>query len=226
MSAAIAHELNQPLGSILNDVEAVELLLNSPQPDLEQLRQLASDIRRSDQRASSIIRHLRTLMTKQPEQFEPVDLGRTAADAVELGRITANTSGVVIHLTIPPNTYTVLGAPIQLQQVLLNLLMNGIDAVKNYPIGRRDVVISASETKARFVEVSVSDSGPGIPPDKLEHIFKPFFTTKENGMGMGLSLCQTIVEIHEGSIWAANGYTGGAIFRFTLPLQKTLEVAS
>jgi len=219
LSAAIAHELNQPLGSISNDVEAAELLLNAQPPNIEQLRQLIGDIRRSDRRASDIIRNLRALMSKEAEEFVSADLALIATEAIELAEISAQTSDVTIHLTIRPNGYSVIGSPIQLQQVFLNLLINGIEAVKNSSIGNRNVVVSASEVSDKFVEVSISDSGSGIAPDDLDQIFRPFFTTKENGMGMGLALCQTIVEAHGGSISAANSFSGGAIIRFRLPLK-------
>jgi len=217
MSAAIAHELNQPLGTILNDAEAAQLILNSKTPDLAELRILLNDIRNSDHRASEIIKHLRALMSKNKSDLRPIDLNEVAREAVEIGKIQANASNVTLHMALAARPLQVRGDRIQLQQVFLNLVMNGIEAVKGRPTGRRDIVISTAEAERNWVEVSVSDSGPGISNDNMEQIFNPFFSTKENGMGVGLSLCRTIVEAHNGAIHVENGFAGGAVFRFQLP---------
>jgi C4-dicarboxylate-specific signal transduction histidine kinase len=207
------------LGTILNNLEAAELVLNCKSPDLEELKELLVDIRRSNSRATEIIRHLRALMSKNYGNFQTVDINQIACDAMEIGKIQANANGVALHMALEPRAIPVMGDAIQLQQVFLNLVMNGIDAVKGCPPGHRDIVISTSEVEGRCVEVSVSDSGPGISDENMESIFNPFFSTKENGMGVGLSLCRTIVEGHNGLIQAANGCAGGAVFRFRLPAE-------
>ncbi|HZO84418.1 MAG TPA: ATP-binding protein, partial [Verrucomicrobiae bacterium] len=218
MSAAIAHELNQPLGSILNYTEAAELILNSNTPNTLELREILQDIRESDQRATEIIRQLRALMSKHTTNFIRVDLNKTALEAINIARIQANAHGVTLHAALAPADIDVVGDTVQLQQVFLNLIFNGIDAVSARANGYHDIVISTSLASNKFAEVSVSDSGPGISKENLERIFNPFFTTKDNGMGVGLSLCRTIVEAHNGAIWGGNGLAGGAVFRFCLPL--------
>jgi len=218
MSAAIAHELNQPLGSILNYTEAAELILNSNTPNTLELREILQDIRESDQRATEIIRQLRALMSKHTTNFARVDLNKTALEAINIARIQANAHGVTLHAALAPADIDVVGDTVQLQQVFLNLIFNGIDAVSARANGYHDIVISTSLASNKFAEVSVSDSGPGISKENLERIFNPFFTTKDNGMGVGLSLCRTIVEAHNGAIWGGNGLAGGAVFRFCLPL--------
>jgi signal transduction histidine kinase len=220
MSAAIAHELRQPLGSILNDAEAAELILRSDKPNLEDLKELVADIRRSDRRASDIIKQVRSLLSKTTGSFHVLDLNRTARQAIEIAKIQADASNVTLHIALNGKRLPVVGDTIQLQQVFINLIMNSIDAVKDRPAGYRDVVISSSHVKGHHVEVSVSDSGPGISDENLIRVFEPFFSTKDSGMGVGLSLSRTIVEAHNGSISAANGNAGGAIFRFRLPLSR------
>lgn len=217
MSAAIAHELNQPLGSILNYTEAAELILNSNVPNTMELREILQDIRHSDERATEIIRQLRALMSKHTSNFVRVDLNRIAREATDIARIQANAHGVTLHAALAPREIEVVGDTVQLQQVFLNLIFNGIDAVSGRASGGRDIVISTSLASGKLAAVSVSDSGPGISKENLEHIFDPFFTTKDTGMGVGLSLCRTIVEAHNGSIWGGNGLAGGAVFHFCLP---------
>jgi signal transduction histidine kinase len=218
MSAAIAHELNQPLGSILNNTETAELLLNSNAPNTIQLRELLQDIRHSDQRATEIIRQLRALMSKQTSNFIRLDLNEIAEEAIGIARIQANAKGVTLHAACSPGDIEVIGDTIQLQQVVINLVFNAIDAVSARPEVFRNIVVSTSLASNKFGEISVSDSGPGIPKENLDRIFEPFFTTKDNGMGVGLSLCRTIIEAHNGSIWGGNGLAGGAVFRFCLPV--------
>jgi signal transduction histidine kinase len=218
MSAAIAHELNQPLGSILTDTETAELILNSNTPNTIQLREVLQDIRHSDERATDIIRHLRALMSKQTSHFTPLDLNAIAAEAMGIAQIQANAKGVTLHAALSPEEIEVVGDTIQLQQVVLNLVFNGIDAVSARPEPFRNIVVSTARVSNQFCEVSISDSGPGIAKENVDHIFEPFFTTKDNGMGVGLSLCRTIIEAHNGSIWGGNGLAGGAVFRFCLPL--------
>jgi signal transduction histidine kinase len=218
MSAALAHELNQPLGAILNNTEAAELILNSNSPNIIQLRELLSDIRNSDQRATDIIRQLRALMSKNASTFREIDISQAAREAMDIATIQANASNVTVHSALTPEALDVTGDKIQLQQVFLNLIINGIEAVKGRPAAQCNVVVSTSCPDGKFVEVTVSDSGPGIATENLPRVFDPFFSTKENGMGMGLSLCRTIIEAHSGAIWAENGLAGGAAFRFRLPL--------
>ena len=217
MSAAIAHELNQPLGAILNNAEAATILLESGSPDINELKAILSDIRRDDERASEIIKRLRALVSKKVVDFQPIDLNSVAREALSIAQMQAHSSDITLHWVLSPNDLPVAGDAIQLQQVILNLAINAIEATNERKDAPRDIVARTANVENNTVEFSISDFGPGIPADKFKHLFEPFFTTKSNGMGMGLSLARTIVEAHGGKLWAENSVTGGAVFRFRLP---------
>jgi signal transduction histidine kinase len=217
LTSSISHELNQPLGSILTNAETAELILNSPSPDLAELKEILEDIRRDDLRASEVIRRMRSFLKRTPFETKEVDLRDLAREAFEFLSIQASARNVVLYLTESPETLRVMGDPIQLQQVIINLVVNSIDAMADIPYGRT-VIGRIEKNGGASVELSISDSGPGIPEEKLNHIFDPFFTTKEQGMGMGLSISRTIMLAHQGRIWAENQAGGGAVLRLSLPL--------
>lgn len=218
MSAAIAHELNQPLGAILNNAEAAAIMLETDSPDVGELKAILSDIRRDDERAGEIIKRLRTLVSKKIVDFQHVDLNDVSREALAVAEIQAHSGGITLHSILSQSSLPVSGDAIQLQQVILNLAMNAIEATKEKVDAPRDIIARTSMADNNSLEFSISDFGPGIATDKLKHLFDPFFTTKSNGMGMGLSLARTIIEAHGGRLWAENGATGGAIFRFRLPM--------
>ena len=220
LSASIAHELNQPLGAILNNTEAAELLLASPSPNLEEIKEILADIRRDDQRASEVIKRLRRLLTKTVFRAQDIDLNETVREVFEFLSVQASARNVTLSSTLAPRALRVSGDRIQLQQVILNLIVNGMDAMTSFDNGQRKIT-SRTALMDGAVEISIADCGPGIPPDKLAAVFEPFFTTKEHGMGIGLSIARTIVEAHGGRIWAENQAGGGAVFRLKLPLAKT-----
>jgi signal transduction histidine kinase len=217
LSSSIAHELNQPLGSILANAETAELILKSGSPDLEEIREILADIKRDDQRAGEVIRRLRAYLTRTPFETKDVDLNVIMGEAFKF--LTAQASGrnTALYLQTAPGELRVRGDPVQLQQVILNLVVNSMDALAAIPYGR--AVIGRTELNGgSTVEILISDSGPGIPPDKLSQVFDPFFTTKDQGMGIGLSIARTIILAHKGRIWAENQSGGGAAFHVTLPL--------
>ena len=216
LSTSLAHELNQPLGAILRNAEAAELLLQADVLDLEELRATVADIRKDDERAGNVIDGLRALVKRQEFELQPVALGRLVSDVVALVSSDATARRIQLGIEIPPRLPAVWGDPVHLQQVLLNLLMNGMDAMNHSQNGDRGVVIRARLSGERQIEVAVSDSGAGIPPDTIGRLFEPFFTTKARGMGMGLPISRTIIEQHHGRIWAVNNATRGATFHFTL----------
>jgi signal transduction histidine kinase len=217
LSSSITHELKQPLGSILTNTETAELILSSPSPDFAELKEILEDIRRDDLRANEVIRRMRSFLKRTPYETKEVDLNDLAREAFEFLSIQASARNVALYLRESPETLRVRGDPIQLQQVIINLVVNSIDAMANIPYGRT-VIGRTEKNGGASAEISISDSGRGIPQEKLNHIFDPFFTTKEQGMGMGLSIARTIIQAHQGRIWAENQAEGGAVFRLSLPL--------
>ena len=217
LSSSIAHELNQPLGSILTNAETAELILKSASPDLGEIREILADIKRDDQRAGEVIRRLRAFLKRTPFETRDVDLNEIMNEAFRFLSVQASARNVALYLQTAPGAVRIKGDPVQLQQVVLNLVVNSMDAMATIPYGR--TVIGRTELNGgSTVEISISDSGPGIPPDRLAQVFDPFFTTKDQGMGIGLSIARTIILAHKGRIWAENQSGGGAAFHFTLPL--------
>jgi PAS domain S-box-containing protein len=216
LTASIAHEINQPLGAILSNADAAEMLLESAPPSLDQVRAILGDIRKDDLRASEVIRRLRTLLKKRAMEVQPVDLNEVSSDVVLLVRAESRRRGVTVESVPADDLPLVRGDKVHLQQVLLNLVVNGMEAMADVP-GEKKVTVHATVTEDGSAEVFVSDTGPGIPPNRLPRLFDPFFSTKNEGMGLGLSIARSLVEAHGGTIWAENNPDGGATFRFTLP---------
>src|SRR5215831_6391745 len=221
LSASVAHELNQPLGAILSNTEAAETLLTMNPPDIGQLKDILADVRRDDQRASDIIRHLRGLLKKGEIELQRFDLRDAISDAIHILEPEAMKRGVLLSAGQGQETCTVRADQVHLQQVLLNLATNGMDAMSDCAPDRRRLEFRAALRGVSEVEVSVTDTGTGIPKDKLNDIFGTFYTTKQQGTGLGLSIARTLVETYGGRIWAENRTDGGAVFRFTLPLAET-----
>ena len=220
LSASIAHELYQPLGTILSNTEAAELFLNSPTPNLDKIKEILADIKRDDERASKIIHRLRSLLTKKTPKVCDIDVNVAVGEVLEFLSPQATARKIVLASFLVPHLPPIVGDRIQLQQVILNLVLNGMEATRSEDkSGGRRVTVTTALSHDATVEVSIADSGSGIPTDKLIDIFKPFYTTKEHGMGLGLSIARTIVEAHRGRIWAENT-NGGAVFRISLPLPK------
>jgi len=203
LTATIAHELNQPLGSILVNTETAALMLEQPSPDAKELREILSDIKRDDQRAGEVIRRLRSLLTRAPFEAREIDLKETIGDALDLVSGLAHARGVTVESVLPTEPLRVRGDRIQLQQVLLNLIINAADAMEHLDSSRRRIVLRAARDRG-FAEIEIVDNGSGILAAKFAEAFEPFFTTKPNGMGMGLSIARTIVEAHDGQICAEN----------------------
>jgi signal transduction histidine kinase len=221
LSASIAHELGQPLGAILRNSEAADLILESRSPNLKELKGILNDIRRDDQRAADVIARLRRLLTKTttPDAHD-FNINDTVQDVFALLSAEAATRKIALSTSLTHRNPRVSGDRIQIEQVILNLMMNAMDAIDSAQ-GQQRAVTGRTELDGGTVELSIEDSGPGIPTDDAAHLFDPLFTTKDGGMGMGLSIARTIVENHGGLIWADARTSGGAAFRFTLPLAKT-----
>jgi signal transduction histidine kinase len=221
LSASIAHEIAQPLGAILRNTEAAELILAASSPvDLSELKDIMADIGRDQRRASEVIRRLRNLLAKKSSETHEVDLNEVVREVFEFLSSQAAAHGVTLTTSLAQQALCVSGDGIQLQQVILNLVMNAIEAIGSAAGAERKVTGRTALIEGGLAEVVIEDSGPGIPSDKLQQIFEPFFTTKDAGMGMGLSIARTIVANHGGRISAGNRREGGAVLRFTMPLAK------
>jgi signal transduction histidine kinase len=218
-TASIAHEINQPLGSILTNAETAQAILRSPTPDIAELDEIVTDIVQDDRRAAEVIRRMRSLLKKTPFELKDLNLNDLVGETIEFLSSLAVGRKVELLSRITSEALPILGDRVQLQQVILNLVVNGIDAMKDSPSDQRSISIRTSRV-GEFAALSVSDRGPGIPEDKLKAVFDPFFTSKSEGMGMGLAIARTIIDAHRGVIWAENRDHGGASFRIKLPISK------
>ncbi len=218
LASAITHELRQPLGAILCNAEAAEIFLERDPPERDELRAILSDIRHDNQRAIGVIERLRALLQRRSLTPRAISITNEVLDPVRaLARSDATARDVRLVIDATDSLPLVQGDPAHLQQVLLNLVLNALDAVADQPADRRQVTVRAQRHGEFEVEIGVDDLGSGIDPERMRHLFEPFFTTKPDGMGMGLSISRTIVEAHGGRIWAENNANEGATFRFTLP---------
>ena len=225
LASALAHELSQPLSAIQHNVETAQILLGRDPVDMRLLREIIDDVLRDDRRAADVLQRLRTWLKQGRINMEVVRMHELAQDVVTIVRADANTKHVTIDLAVPSTLPPVRADRVHLSQVLLNLIMNAIEAVSEAAGPQRRVSIEAHVRADGCCEISVSDTGTGIPPDQLDRIFEPFVTAKANGMGIGLSISRSIVEAHGGKLWAENG-PRGATFHFTVPLQEAAATAT
>jgi signal transduction histidine kinase len=219
LTTSIAHELNQPLGAILTNAETAESMLKGTTPDLDELREILADIRRDDQRASEVIRRLRSVLKKTPFEMRIIDLNETVREVIGFLGAVAHGRDIALKCEPAAAELRVKGDAVQLQQVIQNLIMNAMDAVSEAGARQREVSVSTDRSGA-WAEIRVSDTGPGIAVEDLKKVFDPFFTTKPQGMGMGLAIVRTIVEAHHGQISAENQSSGGAVFTIRLPIAR------
>jgi len=217
LASTLAHELNQPLGAILRNAEAAELFLQNPSPDLDEVRAILADIRKDDERAGEIIDRMRALLKRRGLEHTTLDIAELVEDVMPLVHPDAVSRRVRLDIEIPRNLPPVRGDRVHLQQVLLNLILNGMDAMGDVPAEARRLTVRARQADAGTIEVAVADAGHGVPAEKLARLFEPFFTTKPNGMGLGLPISSTIIAAHGGRIWAENS-PAGATFFFTVPV--------
>ncbi|MGH7301382.1 MAG: sensor histidine kinase, partial [Candidatus Rokuibacteriota bacterium] len=217
LTASLAHELNQPLTAILSNAQAAERILDSDTADLAEIREILGDIVEDDKRAGEVIHRLRGFLKKGTLELSILDIGELVGQVARLVTSDAIIRNVAIRLELAPGLPPVGGDRVQLQQVVLNLLMNGLDAMRESGLGERTLVLRTSGAGSTGVVVAVEDSGVGIDVADLDHVFHAFYTTKPDGLGMGLAIARSIVEAHGGQLDARNNPQGGAIFSFTLP---------
>jgi signal transduction histidine kinase len=217
LTASIAHEINQPLGAILANAEAAEMFLEAEPPQLDRVKQILADIGHEDRRASEVIHHVRSLLRKAPPEMRTLALNDVAREVLDLVGGDARRRGVVLQAELDAALPPIRGDRVLLQQALLNLVLNGMEAIEQSANGDRRIVVRTVPAGDAAVELVVEDSGPGIPAERLPQLFESFFTTKKDGMGLGLSIVRSIAEAHGGRIEAGNGGASGAVFRLRLP---------
>jgi C4-dicarboxylate-specific signal transduction histidine kinase len=226
LAASLAHELNQPLAAILLNSQAASRFLNRELPDLARACDCLNRIAEDGARAGQVIKSLRGLLKKGESLASLVDLNEVVSDALRLTGNDAMLRQVSVKFEPLPALPPIVGDRIQLYQVALNLIVNGLDAVTERPPGDRWVLVRTAEADGNGVEMTVEDSGKGIAESDLARVFEPFYTTKQEGLGMGLSISRTIVQAHGGRIWAENGTGCGAIFHCMLPVAQQAAVAA
>jgi PAS domain S-box-containing protein len=216
MSASIAHEVNQPLAAIATSGEACLRWLSRPAPDLEEALANVGQIVKNAHRASEVIRSIREFSKKAVPEMVPLDINKVVEEALALVRHEALRHEVAVRLDLASGLSPVRGDRIQLQQVIINLVVNGLEAMARVNDPDRAFTVRTQRHQSDFVLVSVEDAGVGIEPDKLDQLFRAFHTTKPDGLGMGLSICRSIVEAHGGEIWASPNTGPGMTFQFTI----------
>jgi two-component system sensor kinase FixL len=221
LTASLAHELNQPLTAILSNAQAAQRILASDKADLADIRDILGDIVEDDKRAGEVIHRLRGFLKKSNLELSTLDIGELVSQVARLVSSDAILRNVSIRLELAPGLPPVCGDRVQLQQVILNLLMNGLDAMRESGEGERTLVLRTLRADPpASVVVAVEDSGVGIDEADLDHVFHAFYTTKPEGLGMGLAIARSIVEAHGGRLEARNNPERGATFSFTLPVVK------
>ena len=218
LTASIAHEVNQPLAAIVTNGNACLRWLGGASPNLTEARQAVDRIIKDSYRASAVISRVRTLVKKAPARSDLVDLNDVILEVLALAESEARRNHVLLKQQLAGDLPFVHGDRVQLQQVILNLIINGLESIAKSKHGSRELSISSTKDEANNVVVAVRDSGDGLDPANLERVFDAFFTTKADGMGMGLAISRTIIESHGGRLWATTNAPKGAVFQFTIPV--------
>ena len=223
LAAGLAHELNQPLAAILTNVQASRQILTTQPNRIELMREILDDIAADDVRAAEIIRRMRALLKKGEMDVQPLDANELVRDVLQLVASDAILRRVRIQSVLEPDLPGIAGDRVQLQQVILNLVVNSLEAMAETVPPRRRLIVRTTQQDGSRVEITVRDHGPGIPPDVLNRIYEPFFSTKRDGLGMGLAICRSIAEAHGGRLEASNHPDGGATLSFSLPVAGMAE---
>jgi signal transduction histidine kinase len=225
LTASIAHEVNQPVAAIVTHADAALRWLDTQPPDLEEARAALRAIIVDGNRAGDVIRRIRTLIIKKvPTRNDRLDINETIVEVIALTRSEVLRNGVSLQTRLAKDLPLIQADKVQMQQVMLNLIVNAVQAMSVVSGRSRELLIGSRTDASTGVLVTVRDSGPGLDPESFDRVFEAFYTTKPGGMGMGLSICRSIVEAHGGHMWAAANVPQGAIFQFTLPMHR--EAAS
>jgi two-component system sensor kinase FixL len=222
MAAGISHELNQPLTAIATTAQACIRIMDAPAPDVAEVRAALDSMAGQALRAGEIIRRLRKLVRRHESELQPGDVNSVIDELNALAMADARANDVRIRVQLAPQLPAVMMDRIQIQQVLLNLLRNGIDALQSMPFGDKQLLLSSALDANGDVEVCVCDTGPGVAAEMLDHLFTPFATTKSDGTGLGLAISRSIVEAHKGRLEYSNNEPTGARFSVTLPAMRTI----
>jgi hypothetical protein len=219
ITASIAHEVNQPITSARNNAaSALRFLARNP-PDLEEVREALGCVVNDTDRAGHIVDRIRSHFKKEPARNACFDINDAIDELIALARSEVVENGVTVRIRLAEALSPVQGDRVQVQQVILNLILNAVEAMRSVDDTPRELSISTEPGEADEVVVAVRDSGPGVDPEHFERVFDPFYTSKPNGMGMGLSICRSIIDAHGGRLWAGANEPRGAIFQFTLPAE-------
>jgi C4-dicarboxylate-specific signal transduction histidine kinase len=220
LTASIAHEVNQPIGAVVTNADAALRWLAAQPPNLDEGRDALRNIVKDAHRAGEVISRIRGLVRKAPPRTTVLDVNETILEILALTQSERRKTGVSLRTQLAADLPPIPGDRVQLQQVIINLIVNAIEAMGEVGEHRRNLAIGSSKYDARSVLITVRDSGPGLKMDSADRFFQPFFTTKPDGMGLGLSICRWIIEDHGGRLWAAQNLPCGASFHFTLPLHQ------
>jgi PAS domain S-box-containing protein len=217
LTASIAHEVNQPIAAAHINASAGLRLLDRKPPGLEEVREALHCVLDDTARAGDIIRRIRDHIQKAPPRKDSFDINEAISEVIALARSEVIKNGAWVEVDLAERLFPVLGDRVQLQQVVLNLILNALEAMRAVGDGSRRLLISTQQGQENEVVVAVRDSGPGIAPENLDRVFEPFYSSKSSGMGMGLAICRSIIDAHGGRLWADANESAGAVFRFTLP---------
>jgi C4-dicarboxylate-specific signal transduction histidine kinase len=219
LSASIAHEIKQPIAAVITNAQAGLNWLNAQQPDLEEARQSLGRIVSDGKRVGDVMDRIRALIKKAPPRNENVEISEAVLEVIALTRAEVLKNGVSVRTQLAEGLPVIRADKVQLQQVILNLIINAVEAMSGVGEGERELLISTGRDVPNGVFVSLRDSGPGLGPKTLDRLFEAFYTTKAQGMGMGLAISRSIIEAHGGRMWAGANEPRGAVFQFSLPLR-------
>jgi signal transduction histidine kinase len=219
LTASLAHELNQPLAAILSNAQAARIILGRPSPDLDEVREILGEVVEDDERAGQVIKRLRSLYRNGHRERAPLDVNELIREVLRLLQNDVLLRGAALRLDLAGGLPPVQGDRIQLQQVMLNLMMNGLDAMRDVPSGQRSLTVRSGPDGPGNLRIEVADTGPGVRETDRERLFEPFFTTKPSGMGMGLPIARSIVEAHGGELSLVSPPGAGAVFQLTIPVR-------